>query len=515
MTDRSSNDWTAKITPGLPRQPFSPLYSAVAAFIILLMLAPLYVWFFCRIEPGPNKIAILIRKTGESLPDGQILALKPNQKGIQLEVLAEGRYFYNPYTWGWVIKPVTDIPAGKLAVLTRLYGKDLLSGKIIAQEDTKGIVSDVLRPGKYRINPYAYKVGIFGSTTVRPGHVGVIVTLVGTDILSNNLPKDQQGVFLVGKNMKGVVPEVIDPGTYYLNPYMLNVVEVNLQSQRFGMSGRDAISFLTLDGFTVTVEGTIEFGIQRDKAALLTHRVGDLNDIIKKVILPRARGFSRIEGSKHPAINFIVGESRQKFQSELESHLQLKTQDWGVDIKSVLVRKIIVPDQIASISRDREIAVQDAVKYDQQLQQAKSKAELVKQQMLAKQNQYKVEADTRRIQAVIKAQQDQAVRIVAAQRHREVAKLEKQAAVFDAQAVLNKAAGDRDAIRAHNEAQAAVLSAQVKALGSGMSLARFSFLNRVGPQIKSILTNDQDEGLGVLFSPLLRPQDARKKGGKP
>ncbi len=107
--------------------------------------------------------------------------------------------------------------------------------------------------------------------------------------------------------MKGVMPEMLDPGTYYLNPYMVIVTEVNLQSQRFEMSGEDAISFLTLDGFTVNVEGTIEYALIRDKAALLTHQVGDMDDILKKIVLPRARGFSRIEGSKNPAKNYIVG----------------------------------------------------------------------------------------------------------------------------------------------------------------------------------------------------------------
>ena len=114
--------------------------------------------------------------------------------------------------------------------------------------------------------------------------------------------------------MKGVMPEILDAGTYYLNPYMVVVTEVNLQSQRFEMSGEDAISFLTLDGFTVNVEGTIEYALARDQASRLIHQVGDMEDILKKIVLPKARGFSRIEGSKNPAKNYIAGTTRQKFQ---------------------------------------------------------------------------------------------------------------------------------------------------------------------------------------------------------
>ncbi|MBM4153198.1 MAG: hypothetical protein FJ220_06730, partial [Kiritimatiellaceae bacterium] len=439
------------------------LITAPIAFVFILFALFIFVWFFCRIEPRGGQIAVLIHKTGKDLPSDQVLALEPKQKGIQLDVLGEGRYFRNPYSWGWEIHPITDIPAGKLGVLTRLYGADLPYGKILAEEGTKGIISEVLTPGKYRINPYANHVELFDAIRIRPGKVGVKTQLIGHDVFNSDLAVEQRNTFLVSDGLKGVLSDVLDPGTYYLNPYVVNVVEVNLQSQRFEMSGDDVISFLTLDGFTVTVEGIFEFGMERAKAALLTHRVGDMDDIVKKVILPRARGFSRIEGSKYPAVNFIVGETRQKFQSELEAHLRAKSVDWGVEIKSVLIRKIIVPDAIASISRDREVAVQEANKYEQQIEQARSQAELVKQQTLALQNAEKVKADTLRIQAVINAQQEQSVELIAASQRLGVAKVENQAAGFQAQATLAEARGKSDAISAGNAAEAAVVNSLVVA----------------------------------------------------
>ena len=484
--------------PALPRFPIVP--ALVAAVLLFL---PVWFWFFCRIEPGPGRMAILIRKTGTDLPAGQVIALAEGQKGIQLEVLAEGRYFRNPYTWGWEVHPMTDIPAGRLGVVTRLYGADLPPGRILATEGTKGILPEVLGPGKYRVNPYAETVEQFAAINIRPGHVGVVVSLVGEDMLGAGLPEDQRDVFLVGEGAKGVQPGVLDPGTYYLNPYRVSVVEVNLQSQRFEMSGEDVISFLTMDGFVVTVEGTIEYNLERGKAALLTHRVGDMDDIIKKVILPRARGFSRIEGSKHPAIDFIVGETRQRFQKQLEEHLHVKCDDWGVSIQSVLVRKILVPDQIASISRDREVAVQDAAKYEQQIAQARSKAELGRQEMLAEQNKEKVQADTARIRAVIEAEQDLNVRVIAANRELEVNRLEDAAATFRVEAVLSEARGERDAVAARNAADAAVFAEQVRAFGGGMNFARYTLYQRVAPRIEWVLTGDGQDGLGSLFLPFL------------
>ena len=489
------------ILPKLPKLPFLPL------LIVTALLASLvFIWFFCRIEPGAGEIAVLIRKTGENLASGEVIALDKKHKGIQLEVLSEGRYFKNPYTWSWKIRRILDVPAGKLGVTTRLYGDELPPGKIIAEDNQRGIMQEILRPGKYRINPYAYHVALFDAISINPGNVGVVTAMTGEDVLNNELPPDERNTFMVKKGLKGVSGQLLDPGTHYLNPYMYNIVEVNTQSQRFEMSGKDVINFLTMDGFAVTVEGTIEFGIERDEAAFLTHRVGDMDDIIKKLILPRARGFSRIEGSKHPAVNFIVGETRQKFQSDLENHLRAKSKGWGIDIKSVLVRKIIVPDEIASINRDRELAVQDAAKYEQQIIQAKSKAELTKQEMLAIQSKEKVEADTKRIRAVIDAQQDQNVRLIAAQKELEVAKLEYEAAQFQAEAIIFTADGQKDAIKAQNEAEASVLQDRVSSLGGGENFARYTLYEKVGPQVHSVLSSDSAEGLGGIFGTFVPSQ---------
>jgi len=478
----------------------SPFIKPLAIVLVVVML-PLWFWFFCRIEPGPGQIAVLIRKTGEPLPSGQILALEEGQKGIQLDVLAEGRYFKNPYHWGWQIFRITDIPPGKLGVKTRLYGKELPDGKILAPEGYKGIVPEVLRPGKYRINPYAYSVQtpLQEAVSIRPGYGGVVTSLVGLDVLNGKVPKEDRNTFLVQTGMKGVIPKILDAGTYYLNPYMVIVTPVNLKSQRFELSGKDAISFLTLDGFTVKVEGTIEYALMRDKAALLTHQVGDMDDILKKIVLPKARGFSRIEGSKNPAKNYIAGTTRQKFQDNLEHHLMAQCKPWGVNIKSVLIRNITPPDAIASIIRDREVAVQDAQKYGQQIEQAKSEAELVKQEMLAVQNKEKVDADTRRIRAVISAEQGREVRLTRANRDLEVAKLANSAAQAQAEAKLLQAAAEGQVIRMQNEAQASVIENQVKAFGTGLNLARYEFYGRIGPNIRSILSGDQADGLGGLL----------------
>jgi regulator of protease activity HflC (stomatin/prohibitin superfamily) len=515
---------------------------AVLPFLLLpvILLIPLWVWFFWRIEPANGEIAILLKKTGKNLPTDQILAESPEFKGIQPNVLPEGRFFYNPYTWSWSIVPATDIPAGKFGVLVRKFGKDLPGGKIIAPDESyKGIVREVLGTGKHRINPYAYEVKLFDDIKIAPGHVGVVTSLCGEDILSGTasaITNSADKGFLVAKNAKGVQSEVLKEGTHRLNPFLYAVSIVNIQSQRFELSGGDAILFLTLDGFPITVEGTLEFNLNVEKAALLTHEVGDMDDIMQKLILPSARGFFRIEGSKKTATEFIVGESRQAFQDSLETYLKSVCTPWGISLNSVLIRDIMAPQQIASIIRDRELAAQESKKIEQQIVQAQSLAELEKQKALAEQNRLKVTADTERIRLTIGAEQVKVEKTIAAKTELDVAKIGLQAARADAEALLTLAEADRKVVEAQNKANADVLKQQVTVYRDEADYIRAKLYEKTAPNVQSVLTTDASGGLFGLPvttrsgqaaaaapvqaakpsappKPASPPEDSAKKGG--
>lgn len=497
--------------------------SAMLALPLLLLTAAaavaLFIWFGCRIEPENGKIAVLIRKTGDNLPPGEIIATGENVKGIRLEVLGEGRYFRNPYTWDWKISDITDIPAGKFGVLVRKFGRDLPEGEIIAPDDaTKGIVREVLGTGKHRINPYAYEVKIYDDIRIMPGNVGVVTSLCGGDLFSGvgNDLADNNG-FLVGPARKGVLHSVLKEGTHRINPFIYSVALVNIQSQRHEFSGEDAISFLTVDGFTVSLEGTVEFNIESDQAPRLSHEVGDMEDILKKLILPNVRGFSRLEGSKKTATEFIVGESRQIFQERLEEFLKNNCRRWGISINSLLIRDIIPPQEIAQIIRNRELARQEAQKFREQIEQAKSDAELKRQEMLALQNRRKVEADTEKLTAEIAAKQAQLEQLIAARTQLEVAEVAYQTIAADAEAALKIAEAERQVIAERNRNEAEVLKRNIAAYGSGEFYVRALLYEKLAPGIRSIISNS-NHGDAAIFgipvpsgiAPAARPQGGAK-----
>src|SRR6185369_9377032 len=116
-----------------------------------------------------RKAAVLIRKTGDDLKSGDVLATG-EQKGIQLEMLPEGWYWRNPYTWDKVEVDQVEIPPGKIGVQVRTFGADLPEGAVIAETGQRGIVGDILGPGRHMINPFAYRVVLADAVNIPPGY---------------------------------------------------------------------------------------------------------------------------------------------------------------------------------------------------------------------------------------------------------------------------------------------------------------------------------------------------------
>ena len=52
-----------------------PLAGVIAfAAVAVVFAAALFIWYGCRIEPGNGEIAVLIKKTGKTLPGSEIVA---------------------------------------------------------------------------------------------------------------------------------------------------------------------------------------------------------------------------------------------------------------------------------------------------------------------------------------------------------------------------------------------------------------------------------------------------------
>src|SRR5262249_35978416 len=108
----------------------------VPVVVGLALVAILWKFFVHYVPPG--KVLVVISKTGDELPAGQLLA-EPGQKGVQKEVRGEGWHFIWPILYTTELKDAVKVPAGKVGVVTARGGKPLAGGRELADEDEKGI----------------------------------------------------------------------------------------------------------------------------------------------------------------------------------------------------------------------------------------------------------------------------------------------------------------------------------------------------------------------------------------
>ncbi|MFZ2960667.1 MAG: SPFH domain-containing protein [Candidatus Ozemobacteraceae bacterium] len=505
------------VTPPRPKRRGVGLWPMllIPTAIVLFILLQAWWWVFCRIEIEPDRVGLLIAKTGENLPSGEIIATESSQKGIQRDVLAEGRYFYNPIFWDWEIVNMLEIPANRLGVLVRLYGQDIpdeaiRAGQILASEGQKGITANVLQPGKYRINPYAEKVEIHKAMEIPAGHVGVVTNLTGSRAVRPN-------AFLVNEGEKGVSRNILTPGTYYLHPYMQQVNLMDCSSQRFELVGDDALKFPSSDAFEMTVLMTLEWAIDQSRAPEIFVRIGQMddnpekNEVLQKVIIPTIRGYGRIEGSKYSAIEYIAGNSRQIFQNTLFEKMKASCGPKGITIKSVLINDIEPPLEIAKPIREREIAKEELNRNKNQLKQAQAEQNLARSEELVKQETEKVKAKTTNMVRVIEAKNKQSVTLIDQDRRLLMEKTFLEASQKEAQATVSRGKAEADVILLNNSAEAEAFRKSVEAFKSPELYAYHEFLTRVAPAVTTIFANTEG-AFGRIFSNLIPAHD-EKKGG--
>ncbi len=361
-------------------------------------------WFTFRIYVPENMCAYLVRKMGDELPEGQRVATKPGQKGIQEQVLGPGRYFYNPLIWDHKIVDLTVIPSGnpetwewvrsqkpdrrenlragnydykgdypKVGVVTKRIGKERPAGSevIVSRESGyEGIWREVLTPGVYKINPLVYEVEIHEAVVIPAGFVGVVTNLFDAESLKQTSPEaaEQIGASetqaaeattqlaeeitgyvrpLAKPGQRGTLRDVLQPGVYFINPKLQKVTPIEIGFNEYSqlrVSDEEnyRISFPSSTGYNIRAGVTVVWGIHPEHAAEIVNEFGDVNSVMDMVIGPQLRSICRNIGQTYAARDFIQGEMRERFQRELTAELQSTCGAKNIEVLLALVHEIEV-----------------------------------------------------------------------------------------------------------------------------------------------------------------------------
>ena len=214
-----------------------PIKGGFSIFALIVILVIFWIiWAEFRVYVPEGHMAIVTAKGGRTPAAGTVLVAK-GEKGIWKDVLAEGRYFFNPIRYDIRIVPAISIPLGKVGIVTSKIGKELAAGEIIAPDnESKGVLRDVLGPGVYRLNPEGYTVEITDAINIPAGYVGVVTSQTGK--------APEPGKF-AGIGEKGVLRDILQPGLYYINryAYQVNVIEIGMNQVSMTSSSKGGSVF--------------------------------------------------------------------------------------------------------------------------------------------------------------------------------------------------------------------------------------------------------------------------------
>jgi len=251
---------------GGSRGPSSAASVFKAIGLLLIVVLAVAAYQLTLIDVGSGQIAVLTRKIGRDLANSDEVAPTPEHKGVQRAVLTEGRYFRNPYVWSWEVVPQIEIASGEMGVKVSLTGDDPGYGEFLAKVDAQGeATTKGIVPGV--LNPGRYPINPFlyivekHKPTTIPAGYQGVVTSLAAPLAK------EPNTLLVELNERGVQKKTLEPGTHYLNPYVTRVDLVDCRSQRFNLGQEDDMGFPSKDGFWVSLDGVIEFRVNPEKAA--------------------------------------------------------------------------------------------------------------------------------------------------------------------------------------------------------------------------------------------------------
>ena len=441
-----------------------------------------------RIPEG--RLGVLTRLHGDEPPQGTVLVSKESGfRGIIRETLQPGTYYINPKEYKNEIVPAARIDKGQIGIITKKVGRIPPEGTVLvdANDDLQGIQRQVLQPGMYYLNPYEKALKIEPAVSVPDGHVGVQIAKTGIA-----KPVDQ---LLAKEGERGIQENTLPPGLYYLNPYAVEVVNIDIRQQRYEMTylegqgdtqQNDAIVFYSDDGFEIAIDVTVLFQVLPNDAPYVVATIGrNILDIKEKIIRPQARSYARILGSRYKGEDFVHGETRETFQNDIHKELKLKSLESRIQMNQALVRHFEVPALLRKPITDKVIALKMQEKFEQEQKTQKANADLAREKEKVNFESAKVVAETKKIKAIISAEEEREVEEINVTKKEFIAQGEAKKIQIGADAALyekeKEATGILAVGKARAEAKKLALAAyegegghrfaeveKAKALGSGI-----------------------------------------------
>jgi len=416
---------------------------------------------------GASSVGVVKKNAlGPSMTPGMILATN-GEMGPQADVLAPGWHlWYWPVLYDVDTRPLIDIPADKIGLVESRDGLPLDPGQVFAPEVTnaefkkmvedpkffltagngrKGPQSNILTPGKYRLNPELFMVTMVDTTEVPPAAVAVLKSNFGSEpTLSTKVVENDEPVILAESGEKGILASILQPGKYPVNTkaYSVSIISTRETIIRFtagekgyveqGTTARNfananeqrEITVRTSDGFTFPVDVRVEYKIEPQNAPVVVAKLGSETEPLLAKLNSTVRAIFRNNAEGVKALDYVNQRSIQESQSL--AMISTEMARMGVTITGVRIGDVGDEETLGELlntQRDREIAVQEQITFQEQQKAAVQQKELSKTQQEAEEEKRLATASYE----VKIAEQDKEKRIIEAMAHAEAVEIEATA----------------------------------------------------------------------------------------
>lgn len=191
---------------------------------------------------------------------------------------------------------------------------------------------------------------------VSPGNAGVIV--------------------LFGKVNDTVLPS----GLHFVNPFS-SVEEMEVRTKSYTMSsvhdegprsGDDSIPVITSDGLTVKIDATVLYALDQKRCPEIFRTLGHQAE--DRIIRPEIRSALRSSGAAYTATELYTTK-RGAYIEQVTKTIKPTFELRGIQLDQVLLRNVLLPEQITKAINDKIAADQEAQKMTFVLQKEKQEAE--------------------------------------------------------------------------------------------------------------------------------------------
>jgi regulator of protease activity HflC (stomatin/prohibitin superfamily) len=485
----------------------------ISGILLLVLAAGLlfggFHWTVNRVYV-PQGQSLSLRYKGPLLPIWNTPSAKPahfaqeGEIGMREEMLGPGRHFFCPIWWERKLVDDLVVKPGEVAIVTSKLGDPLPEGQFLVDGDIEGsnrarhqgVLRKVYGPGRYRVNTYGFEFRIVkeqidqvglqekhsGWVEIPSGYVGVLTLLA-----ANPLQQRQAGI----------QDNVMPPGIYFINPreaqvdivgigYWETSIEVDQQMDAAGKAVVDesgeplampksGIGFPSSDAFHIQIDFTAVWGVMPEEAPELVRTFGTIEQAEQKVVIPQSESICRNNGSRMGAVQLLVGETRQQFQSGVTEEFAKVLKEKNITLLYGLVRHVYIPQEVRIPIQNGYIAQEMTLTREQEQKTARTEGSLREAERKVELEAERVRVETDKKVANTKAEGDKKAKELDAETKKLVAEIDRKIAELDAQKTIQLGEAKAQADQMQQEAKAQKFDLAVKAFGDPAAYTKWEF----------------------------------------